>query len=90
MNQLVAPTSFITSISRRRENTAVWIVKPMNSTARQAEHGGDHGQHDRHEVGDPLDRSDGVGGGHHPVDAGLLGELLDERVDDLRARGRSA
>ena len=33
MNQLVAPTSFITSISRRRANIAVRIVFQINRTA---------------------------------------------------------
>ena len=33
MNQLVAPTSFITSISRRRANIAVRIVFQISSTA---------------------------------------------------------
>ncbi|MEZ5251328.1 MAG: hypothetical protein R2713_19550 [Ilumatobacteraceae bacterium] len=33
MNQFVAPTSFITSISRRRANIAVRIVFQMSSTA---------------------------------------------------------
>ena len=36
MNQFVAPTSFITSISRRRANMAVRIVFQINITATRA------------------------------------------------------
>ena len=41
MNQLVAPTSFITSISRRRANMAMRIVLRMSRMAAPSRNGGD-------------------------------------------------
>ena len=57
MNQLVAPTSFITSISRRRANIAMRIELRMSRRGGEQEHGGDDEQADADQVGEVLDAS---------------------------------
>ena len=63
MNQLVAPTSFMTSISRRRANMAVRIVFQIRMHATRARAPGDRDEHPPQEVRhgvDPLHRLLGV------------------------------
>ena len=77
MNQFVAPTSFITSISRRRANIATRIVLRM-SMQRRRPAGATAAARKPHadlveRLLDPLDHLEGE---HDLVDAGLAPELV--------------
>ena len=53
MNQLVAPTSFMTDTSRRRAKMAIRIVFKISTAGREQ-------QHQRHRHEDPLQDGDGL------------------------------
>jgi hypothetical protein len=71
MNQLVAPTSFITSISRRRANMAMRMVLRMSSRRRPAAGRRRQEPHADEAVDRSPGSSDGLEGEHDLAHAGL-------------------
>ena len=85
MNQLVAPTSFITSISRRRANMAVRMVLRMSRVEASSKKTAEDEQALVDEVGHALHLLDHVGGGADLEDVGLLAVVVDQALDGLDA-----
>ena len=72
MNQFVAPTSFITSISRRRANIATRIVLRMSMHGGEQQEAGRQQEPHADLVERLLDALHHLEGEHHLVDAGLV------------------
>ena len=74
MNQLVAPTSFITETSRRRAKIAMRIVLRISTRRREQQHRGQGQEDDLQDPDGAVHLADLLLGRGDAVDAGLVRE----------------